>query len=61
MNTDAVAGRLRELGLHLPAAEMEALTALVADMHAASAVAQRPPPYATEPACVFALPRPADG
>jgi hypothetical protein len=61
MNSDAVAGRLSELGLHVPAAELEALTALVADMHAASAMAQQPLPYACEPACVFALPHPATG
>ena len=58
MTTDAVSARRSELSLRVPAAELEALTALVADMHAASVRAQRPLPYACEPACTFALPHP---
>ena len=61
MNTGAVAERLSALGLRLPAAELDVFAALVADMHAASAFAQRKLPYACEPAGVFALPRPAKG
>ncbi len=56
MTADAVSLRLAELGLRMPAAEMPAFTALVADMHAAAAVARRPLPYACEPAATFALP-----
>ena len=58
MNADAVSLRLAELGLRMPAAEMPAFTALVADMQAAAEVARRPLPYACEPAAIFALPFP---
>jgi len=57
-----VAARLTELGLRLPASELDDFTALVADMQAAAEVARRVLPYAREPACILVLSaRPAGG
>ena len=55
MSDGAVHSRLAELGLRVPAAEMDAFAALVADMQEAARVARRELPYRCEPACVFAL------
>lgn len=57
-----VAACLTELGLRLPASELDDFTALVADMQAAAEVARRVLPYACEPACILVLSaRPAGG
>jgi len=54
VSADVVA-RLAELGLRLPASELDDFTALVADMQAAAEVARRALPYACEPACILVL------
>ena len=51
-----VAARLAELGLRLPASELDGFAALVADMQAAAEMARRVLPYACEPACILVLP-----